>query len=126
MEGGRRSICEVKGILVLDLPATASGTQDRGDVPLVQPKVGHPAEVLLATVGMNFPVLRKVDQEFLVRFVQRHVVEKLETMPHAGRFVHRLPDRHVTIAFGLKDELEQELMIAFFRTVGEMFDRILL
>lgn len=60
---------------------------------------------------MNFPVLQKVDQEFLVRFVQRHVVEKSETMPHSGRFVHKLPNRHATVAFGLENKLEQELMI---------------
>ncbi len=35
-------------------------------------------------------------------------------MPHSGRFVRRLTDRHATIVFGLKSEFEHKFMIAFF------------
>ena len=71
--------------------------------------------MLLPTIRLNFPVLQKIHEQILIRFVQRHVVQKTESMTYA-HFVHMFPDRHSAVFLGLANMLEQKRMVSFFDT----------
>src|SRR5262245_43197225 len=99
--------------LVFDFPPGTTTSHKSEDIPLVDPQVCDPAEVLALALA-HLPVLDEIDPHVAVRGIEWHIIDKPKAVTHPASAVMAFIIGDAPGLFRLLDLPEQKGMIACF------------